>query len=106
MFLFEDEVNKFFGTPPFKLVRKDAPETSKQAALFVCTSKMEQLVYETVQQFKDGCIQDEVLEKLRDKPYSSVTARFRSLLDKGYLIDTGVTRAGISGRQQRVLKAI
>jgi len=27
------------------------------------------------------------------------------LLEKGYIEDTGLTRAGMSGKQQRVLKA-
>jgi hypothetical protein len=44
------------------------------------------------------------LARLSGKPYSSVTARFKSLLEKGYIEDTGLTRAGNSGRQQRVLK--
>jgi len=35
-----------------------------------------------------------------------VTARFRSLLDKGYIVDTGLTRPGKSGRQQRVVKIV
>jgi hypothetical protein len=32
-----------------------------------------------------------------------VTARFKALLDKGYIVDTGLTRPGKSGRNQRVL---
>jgi hypothetical protein len=101
---FGGEVGKFFGSPAFKLARKDSPQTSKQAALLVNTTSLEQLVYETIGTFPNGCIQDEVLAKLPGKPYSSVTARFKSLLEKGYIEDTGLTRAGNSGRQQRVLK--
>ena len=101
---FGGEVEKFFGSPPFKLARKDSPQTSKQAALLVNTTSLEQLVYETIGTFPNGCIQDEVLARLSGKPYSSVTARFKSLLEKGYIEDTGLTRAGNSGRQQRVLK--
>ena len=97
------EVEKFFGSPAFKLARKDSPTTSKQAAQSVKTPHLEQLVYETIASFPDGCIQDEVLAKLPGKPYSSVTARFKGLLEKGYIEDTGMPRAGISGEQQRVL---
>jgi len=39
-------------------------------------------------------------------PYSSITARYRSLLDKGFIVDTGERRKGQSGRAQRVLKAL
>lgn len=91
---------KFWQT----LVRKTAPVTSVEAAASVDSASMEQLVYEVIADFKDGCIQDEVLTNLSKYPYSSVTARFRSLLDKGYIVDTGLTRPGKSGRQQRVLK--
>jgi len=64
-----------FGTIWKKLVRRNDPHTSQEAAKSVKTSY----------------------------PYSTVTARFRSLLDKGYIIDTGFTRPGRSGRKQRVL---
>ena len=95
-----------FGTLWQKLVRKDAPVTSIEAAASVDTASMEQLVYSTIACFPDGCIQDEVLNLLPHRPYSSVTARFRSLLDKGYIVDTGLTRPGKSGRQQRVVKIV
>lgn len=92
-----------FGTFWRKLVRREAPQTSIDAAKQVPTTHLEQLVYDTIAMFPDGCIQDEVLAVLSDKPYSSVTARFRALLDKGYIEDTGRTKAGRSGKQQRIL---
>jgi len=94
----------FFGTHWKKLVRINAPATSVEAAVVVNTTKLEQLVYETIGKFPDGCIQDEVLAHLVSYPYPSITARFRALLDKGFVEDTGLTRPGRSGRQQRVLK--
>ena len=93
-----------FGTFWQALVRKTDPVTSIDAAESVNTIKMEQLVYDTIADFPDGCIQDQVLQRLHKYPYSSVTARFRGLLDKGYIVDTGETRPGLSGRQQRILK--
>lgn len=93
-----------FGTFWRKLVRKDAPQTSQESAKTIDSSSLERLVYETIGLFPDGCIQDEVLKTLPWLPYSSVTARFKALLDKGLVVDTGLTRAGRSGRQQRVLK--
>jgi len=93
-----------FGTFWQTLVRKNAPVTSVEAAASLDSASMEQRVYEVIATFQDGCIQDEVLQVLHNYPYSSVTARFRALLNKGYIIDTGFTRPGKSGRQQRVLK--
>ena len=93
-----------FGTFWQTLVRKDSPVTSIEAAATVDSASMEQIVYNVIASFEHGCIQDEVLAKLPQYPYSSVTARFRGLLDKGYIIDTGLTKAGKSGRQQRILK--
>lgn len=93
-----------FGTFWQTLVRKNAPVTSVEAAASLDSAKMEQLVYEVIADFRDGCIQDEVLAKLSQYPYSSVTARFSKLLAIGYIVDTGEKRPGKSGRQQRVLK--
>lgn len=93
-----------FGTFWQKLVCKDAPVTSVEAAASFDSASMEYRVYEVIASFDNGCIQDEVLSALSHYPYSSVTARFRSLLDKGYIVDTGLTRPGKSGRQQRILK--
>ena len=76
-------VEKFFGTPAFKLSRKEDPATSHQAAQAIDTTKMESLVYETIAAYgPDGCISDDVLAKLLFLPYSSVTARYKALLDK------------------------
>ena len=97
-------MSSLFFDELWKMVRRDAPQTSIDAAKSVKVTEMEQLVYDVILDFEDGCIQDEVLAKLPHYPYSSVTARFRALLDKGYIIDTGKTRPGRSGRQQRVLK--
>jgi hypothetical protein len=94
----------FFGTFWRHLARRDASPESLMAAQHVDTTHLEQLVYDTIATFEHGCIQDDVLAALPQLPYSSVTARFRALLDKGYIEDTGHRRPGKSGRQQRVLK--
>lgn len=92
-----------FGTFWKKLVRRNDPHTSQEAAQLVNTSNMEQIVYEVIASYPQGCIQDEVLAQLMSYPYSTVTARFKALLDKGYIVDSGLTRPGKSGRKQRVL---
>jgi hypothetical protein len=97
-------MDRFFGTPAFKLARKEDPVTSHEAAQAVDTTKIEQIVYEAIKGFPDGCISDEILEKFPQYPYSSITARYRSLLDKGYIEIIG-TRVGRSGKKQRIMKA-
>ena len=97
-------MDRFFGTPAFKLARKEDPVTSHEAAQAVDTTKIEQIVYEAIKSFPDGCISDEILDMYPQYPYSSITARYRSLLDKGYIEIIG-TRVGRSGKKQRIMKA-
>jgi hypothetical protein len=93
-----------FGTSPHKLVRRDDPVTSFESAVKVDTTKLEQLVYVAIGSFgSNGCISDQVLEMFPTMPYSSVTARYKALFDKG-LIEIIGTRQGKSGRNQRVMK--
>ena len=99
-----ETVGRFFGTEAFKLVRKEDPATSHQAAQLVNSTKLEQMVYEAIKSFPDGCISDEILEKYPQYPYSSITARYRALLDKGLIEVSGVKR-GRFGRNQRIMKA-
>jgi len=99
----KESMERFFGTAPFKLVRKEDPTTSHQAAQVVDTTKLESLVYEAIKSHPDGCISDEILAMYPNYPYSSITARYKSLLDKGFIEVTGVKR-GKFGRNQRIMK--
>ena len=99
-----ETVGRFFGTEAFKLVRKEDPTTSHQAAQSVDTTKLERIVYEAIQSFPEGCISDEVLEALPEYRYSSITPRYKALLQKGFIEITG-TKEGRSGRNQRVMRA-
>jgi len=101
----KDSMERFFGTEPFKLVRNQDPTTSHQAAQAVDTTKLESLVYEAIKSHPEGCISDEILEMYPNYPYSSITARYRALLDKGFIEVTGVKR-GKFGRNQRIMKSI
>jgi len=101
----KDSMERFFGTEPFKLVRNQDPTTSHQAAQAVDTTKLESLVYEAIKSHPEGCISDEILEMYPNYPYSSITARYRALLDKGFIEVTGVKR-GKFGRNQRIMRAI
>jgi hypothetical protein len=96
----------FFGTLWKKLARRGDPDTSNEAAQAVDTTRLEALVYEAIRSFGDqGCISDDVRALFPGLPYSSVTARYKALIDKGYIEDTGARREGGSGRSQRVLRA-
>ena len=99
----KESMERFFGTAPFKLVRKEDPTTSHQAAQAVDSTKLEQMVYEAIKSNPEGCISDEILEMYPNYPYSSITARYRALLDKDLIEVTGVKR-GKFGRNQRVMK--
>jgi hypothetical protein len=100
----KQSMERFFGTPAFKLARREDPVTSHQAAQAVDTPKLESLVYEAIKGFPDGCISDEILAMYPNYPYSSITARYRALLDKGFIEVSGVKR-GRFGRNQRIMKA-
>jgi hypothetical protein len=100
----KQSMERFFGTPAFKLARREDPVTSHQAAQLVNSTKLEQMVYEAIKSFPDGCISDEILQMYPQYPYSSITARYRALLDKGLIEVSGVKR-GKFGRNQRIMKA-
>lgn len=94
-----------FGTDSKYLVRTDDPDTSHLAAKSVDTTKLENLVYLAIRGYGTyGCISDQVRDRFPNLPYSSITARYRALLDKGYIEDTGERRKGNSGRSQRVMR--
>jgi hypothetical protein len=96
----------YFGTNSHVLVRTDDPDTSHNAANGVDTTALEELVYYTVRSFGAiGGISDQVRALHPDKAYSSITARFKALVDKGYIFDSGERRPGEKGRGQRVLIA-
>ena len=99
----KESMERFFGSPAFKLARREDPTTSHQAAQAVDTPKLESLVYEAIKSFPDGCISDEILAMYPNYPYSSITARYRALLDKGFIEVSGVKR-GKFGRNQRIMK--
>jgi hypothetical protein len=93
-----------FGTDPHTLHRAGGIETSEAAAYSIDSAGLEERVYQTVRGFGVlGCTQDDVLAKHPGAPYSSITARFSSLLRKNLIVDTGVRRPGQSGRKQRVV---
>ena len=77
-------------------------DTSEAALASIDVTKLERIVLTAIKKFGNkGCISDEVLLGLPGYRYSSVTPRYRALLDNG-LIEIIGTRKGVSGRSQRV----
>jgi hypothetical protein len=98
-----DLFQRIFGTDAKKLVRKNDPDTSRASANAVDTTKMEKLVYEAICGFPDGCISDDILAMFPQYPYSTITARYKALYEKGFITIDGV-RKGKSGRNQRIMR--
>ena len=96
-----------FGTDPHKLVRRDGMDTSRDAANEVCTTKLEAEVYMVIKAAgRAGMISDEVRKAMPHvTSYSSVTARYKSLKEKGLIVATDGRRKGSSGRNQAVMVA-
>ena len=95
-----------FGTLPKFLYRKEAPQTSVQAAHAVDSKTMEKLVYEVIRSHPDGCISDDVLAELRTLPYGSITGRYAALKRKKLIYVTDEKRIGRAGKPQLVMRAI
>ena len=80
--------------------------TSTIARRSIETSNLEQIVYEVIRAAgPNGLHSDAVRCLLPELAYSSVTARYRKLLDTGRIYLNGQTRKGASGRSQRVMIA-
>jgi len=95
-------------TEPHKLYRKGDPDTSREAAENVPTSRLEKMVLEIIARFpEEGIISDDVRRSCADEfnvtSYSSITARYKALEENG-LIEFIGKRAGRSGRQQRIMR--
>jgi hypothetical protein len=99
--LFTNNPNPYPG-----LARRTDPETSHQAAESVDTTALEHIVYETIKQFPNGCIGDDVVQMLPQFGIQTISPRYAPLLRKGFIVDTGERRKARSGRSQRVMKVI
>ncbi len=80
-------------------------ETSRQAHATVDTTALEMIVLRAIDAFSPiGCISDDVRRYCgTGYAYSSITARFRALVDKGLIARTGQTRPGNSGCAQSIM---
>lgn len=89
------------------LFRALDPETSRAAAYSIPLTEMEAEVYAVIKAAGPaGIISDEVRRKFGpDISYSSVTARYKALKEKGRIKIIG-QRPGESGRKQSVMVAV
>ena len=86
--------------------RATDPSTSFDAAVSFDPSALESIVLGAIRSFGDqGCISDDVMEKLPHIPLVSISPRYARLIEKGLVIDTGMKLPGRSGRKQRVMRA-
>jgi len=95
-----------FGTEPKFMVRATDPVTSMDAAESIDSTKLEQMVYDVVAMYPNGCTSDDVLKHFPHHGVQTISPRFAPLIRKGFIEDTGEKRKASSGRSQRVMKAI
>ena len=95
-----------FGTEPKFMVRSSDPITSYESAVLVNSTQLEQLVYEAIAKYPNGCIADQIEADLSHIKANSITPRFSQLIRKGFIEDTGEKRQAASGRFQRVMKVV
>mgnify|MGYP001225935861 FL=1 len=91
----------------YKMVRTTDPDTSIDAAITVNATKLESVVLEAIKKWGEhGATMDEVEKTLSGIRSSSISPRFKPLMEKGYLKADGRTRKAIySNKQQRILWA-
>jgi len=102
----KQSVDKFFGSEPKMMVRTTDPDTSMDAAEKVDSTKLEQMVYEAISKYPNGCTSDELMVHFPNHGVQTISPRFAPLIRKGFIEDTGERRKSSSGRSQRVMKVI
>jgi hypothetical protein len=88
------------------LFRRNASDTSIEAALSIEVGRLERMVLNAIREAgSNGMTQQELLAKFNKYSYSSITARPSALKRKGLIVDSGNRRLSGSGRKQMVLIA-
>ena len=91
-------------TDPKTLRRNLDPRTSHDSAYKIQASQMEKIVLEVIDSFGEtGCISDQVQYALPEYRYSTITARYKALKEKGLVIVDGRAIKGESGRKQMIM---
>jgi hypothetical protein len=90
-----------------ELFRRNASDTSIEAAESIDVSKLEGMVLNAIRAAgAKGMTQTELLAKFPSYSYSSITARPSALKRKGLVEDSGLRRPSANGRNQTVLVAV
>lgn len=90
-----------------ELFRRNASDTSIQAAGSIDVNKLEGMVLNAIRDAGAlGMTQTELLAKFPGYSYSSITARPSALKRKGLIYDSGLRRPSANGRNQTVLVAV
>lgn len=90
-----------------ELFRRNASDTSIEAAESIDVTKLEGMVLNAIQSAgAKGMTQTELLAKFPGYSYSSITARPSALKRKGLIADSGLRRPSANGRNQAVLVAV
>lgn len=102
-------MNDLFETQAYQLARNTDPSTSHEAAEKLDATALEALVLSYIKIFPlEGCISEQIEDLMwvnEQVKASSVTPRYRKLLDKG-LIKIDGKRKARSGRSQQVMYAL
>lgn len=97
-------MDDLFETPAYKLYRKTDPETSREAAESLGVTDMEAVVASIIREFgATGAISDQVVDALPHLRYSTITARYKQLKEKGIICVDDRKQKAASGRQQFVM---
>ena len=105
---FGGAVEKFFSSPAFKLHRRDAKDTSVEAAKSIVPSlpNIESLVFEyATMRGKQGFTDDQMNEHFQTHK-STYRARRSSLVEKGLIEDSGMRVKGPNGRNMTVWRIV
>ncbi len=90
-----------------ELFRRNASDTSIQAAESIDVNKLEGMVLNAIRDAGAlGMTQAELLTKFPSYSYSSIAARPSALKRKGLIYDSGLRRPSANGRNQAVLVAV
>lgn len=88
------------------LARSTDPDTSQSAADTVDVESLQEKVLNAINSFgAKGCISDDVMGNFPFDGPQTITPRYKPLLNKGLIWDTGDRRKGGAGKDQRVMVA-
>ena len=109
-FYFDIPVQVHADDPPYDIARsrKTDPWTSHEAARKITPrlNNIDSMIYKArLETGEHGATADEIVEMSGVK-YRSVTPRLKPMTRKGFVMVSGRTRKGDSGRQQIVWKAV